>query len=290
MVELKARFDERRNITWARALEEAGAHVVHGLPGVKTHVKALLVVRREAGGVRHYLNAGTGNYHAKTARIYEDFGLFTTDPELTEDVADLFNSLTGYARPHEYRKAVVSPHHTRARILEEIGKTIEARNEDADARIVMKMNSLVDKACIEALYRASQAGVRVDLNVRGICCLRPGVEGVSDNIRVVSVVGRYLEHSRIYGFRRNGESTWLIGSADLMPRNLDNRVELLVPVEDQTLVAEIVDTLDRCFADDTFAWQLDADGEWHRRTGRDRSAHYELMERARERAAAEDEA
>jgi polyphosphate kinase len=290
LVELKARFDERRNITWARALEEAGAHVVHGLPGVKTHVKALLVVRREAGGVRHYLNVGTGNYHAKTARIYEDFGLFTADPELTEDVADLFNLLTGYARPHEYRKAVVSPQYTRTRILDEIEKTIEARGEDSDARIVMKMNSLVDRRCIEALYRASQAGVRVDLNVRGICCLRPGVEGVSENIRVVSVVGRYLEHSRVYGFRRNGESTWLIGSADLMPRNLDNRVELLVPIEDEALVAEIVDTLERCFADDTFGWELAEDGTWIRRTGRERSAHHELMERARERAAAAEDA
>ena len=290
MVELKARFDERRNITWARALEEAGAHVVHGLPGVKTHLKALLVVRREPRGVRHYLNVSTGNYHAKTARIYEDFGLFTTDPELTEDVADLFNSLTGYARPHEYRKAVVSPQYTRARILDEIEKTIEAHRTDADARIVMKMNSLVDRRCIEALYRASQAGVRVDLNVRGICCLRPGIEGISENIRVVSVVGRFLEHSRIYGFRRNGEGTWLIGSADLMPRNLDNRVELLVPVEDESLVAEIVDTLDRCFADDTFGWELAADGTWTRRPGRERAVHYELMERARERAVAEDDA
>jgi len=290
LVELNARFDERRNITWARALEEAGAHVVHGLPGVKTHVKALLVVRREAGGVRHYLNVGTGNYHAKTARIYEDFGLFTADPELTEDVADLFNSLTGYARPHEYRKAVVSPQYTRARILDEIERTIEARREDDDARIVMKMNSLVDRRCIEALYRASQAGVRVDLNVRGICCLRPGVEGVSDNIRVVSVVGRFLEHSRVYGFRRNGASTWLIGSADLMPRNLDNRVELLVPIAEGSLVAEIVDTLGRCFADDTFGWELAADGTWKRRAGRERSAHYELMERARERASADDDA
>ena len=290
MVELKARFDERRNITWARALEEAGAHVVHGLPGVKTHLKALLVVRREAGGVRHYLNVGTGNYHAKTARLYEDVGLFTADPELTEDVADLFNSLTGYARPHEYRKAVVSPQYTRARILEEIETTIAAHGEGGDARIVMKMNSLVDRRCIEALYRASQAGVRVDLNVRGICCLRPGVDGVSDNIRVVSVVGRFLEHARIYGFRRNGESTWLIGSADLMPRNLDNRVELLVPIEDESLVAEIVDTLERCFADDTFAWELNPDGSWTRREGRERAAHYELMERARERAAAADDA
>jgi polyphosphate kinase len=288
MVELKARFDERRNITWARSLEEAGAHVVHGLPGVKTHLKAILVVRREAGGVRHYLNVGTGNYHAKTARIYEDFGLFTADPELTEDVADLFNSLTGYARPHEYRKAVVSPQYTRARILDEIDKTIEARRAEGDARIVMKMNSLVDRRCIEALYRASQAGVRVDINVRGICCLRPGVAGVSENIRVVSVVGRFLEHSRVYGFHRNGESTWLIGSADLMPRNLDNRVELLAPVEDPALVEELVDTLERCFADDTFGWELGEDGAWSRRPGRERSAHYELMERARERAAADD--
>jgi polyphosphate kinase len=290
MVELKARFDERRNIKWSRALEEAGAHVVHGLPGVKTHVKALLVVRREDGGVRHYLNVSTGNYHAKTARIYEDFGLFTADPELTEDVADLFNSLTGYARPHEYRKAVVSPQYTRPRILEEIEKTIEAHRAGQEARIVMKLNSLVDRRCIEALYRASQAGVRVDLNVRGICCLRPGVPGVSENVRVVSVVGRYLEHSRVYGFRRNGEGTWLIGSADLMPRNLDNRVELLVPIEDESLVAEIVDTIGRCFADDTFGWELNADGAWARRSGRERSAHYELMERARERAAAEDDA
>ena len=284
MVELKARFDERRNITWARSLEEAGAHVVHGLPGLKTHVKALLIVRREAGGVRHYLNVGTGNYNSKTARLYEDFSLFTADRVLTEDVADLFNSLTGYARPHEYRKAVVSPQYTRQRILDEIEKTIEAHRDGGDARIVMKMNSLVDRRCIEALYRASQAGVPVDLNVRGICCLRPGVEGISENIRVVSVVGRFLEHSRIYGFRRNGESLWLIGSADLMPRNLDNRVELLVPVEDESLAAELVDTLERCFADDTFAWQLCADGSWERRSGGERSAHHELMERARERA------
>ena len=273
MVELKARFDERRNITWARSLEEAGAHVVHGLPGLKTHLKALLVVRREAGGVRHYLNVGTGNYHAKTARLYEDFGLFTADPELTEDVADLFNSLTGYARPQDYRKAIVSPHDTRAAILDEIDKTIEAHRAAGDARIVMKMNSLVDRRCIEAFYRASQAGVPVDLNVRGICCLRPGVQGVSENIRVVSVVGRFLEHSRVYGFLRNGERRWLMGSADLMPRNLDSRVELLVPVEDERLQAEIADTINRCFADDTFAWDLREDGGWERRSGRSASVH-----------------
>ena len=288
LVELKARFDERRNIKWARALEEAGAHVVHGLPGLKTHLKALLVVRREAGGVRHYLNVGTGNYHARTARIYEDFGLFTADPELTEDVADLFNTLTGHARPHDYRKAVVSPEHTRARILAEIERTIEAHHEGRDARIVMKMNALVDRRSIEALYRASQAGVRVDLSVRGICCLRPGVEGVSENIRVVSVVGRFLEHSRIYGFERGDERLWLIGSADLMPRNLDSRVELLVPVDDERLVAELADTLERTLADDTFGWDLRDDGEWERRSGRERSVQRELIQRARERATAKD--
>jgi polyphosphate kinase len=281
MVELKARFDERRNIKWARALEEAGAHVVHGLPGLKTHLKALLVVRREEGGIRHYLNVGTGNYHAKTARLYEDFALFSADRELTQDVADLFNSLTGHARPHEYAKAIVSPQHTRERIIAEVERTVEAARSGADARIAMKMNSLVDRRSIEALYRASQAGVRVDLNVRGICCLRPGVEGVSDRIRVVSIVGRFLEHSRIYGFERGDESLWLIGSADLMPRNLDNRVELLVPVEPEALVAELRDTLERCFADDTFAWELTGDGRWTRRDGRERSVQDELIERAR---------
>src|SRR5687768_388285 len=175
-------------------------------------------------------------------------------------------------------------------LIDEIEATVKAHENGQETRIVMKMNSLVDRRCIEALYRASQAGVQVDLNVRGICCLRPGVPGVSENIRVVSVVGRFLEHARIYGFRRNGEATWLMGSADLMPRNLDNRVELLVPVDDPSLVQEIVDTLGRCFADDTFGWELCEDGSWKRRSGRERSAHDELMERARERAAAADEA
>src|SRR4051812_29982049 len=176
LVELKARFDERRNIGWARALEEAGAHVVHGLPGLKTHAKALIVIRREGNGVRHYAHIGTGNYNAKTARLYEDFGLFTTDPEITADVADLFNSLTGFARPQSYRKVLVAPSHMRDGLLREIEATVDAHRDGKDARIAMKMNSLVDQRCIEALYRASQAGVRIDLNVRGICCLRPGVE------------------------------------------------------------------------------------------------------------------
>jgi polyphosphate kinase len=285
MLELKARFDERRNISWARALEEAGAHVVHGVPGLKTHAKALLVVRREGDGVRNYVHVGTGNYNAKTARLYEDFGLFTTDRDLTADVADLFNSLTGYARPQEFRKALVSPQYLREGIIGEIDRTIEAAEAGEDARIVMKMNALVDAACIRALYRASQAGVRVDLNVRGICRLRPGIEGVSENIRVVSIVGRFLEHSRIYAFHRGDESRHYIGSADLMPRNLDSRVELVVPVEAPELQAELEDTLERCFADDTFAWVLEPDGEWRRRTRGERSVHAELVERAHERAA-----
>ena len=289
MVELKARFDERRNIVWARALEEAGSHVVHGVPGLKTHAKALLVARREGDGVRNYVHVGTGNYNAKTARLYEDFGLFTTDPDITADVADLFNTLTGFGRPREFRKALVSPMHLRDGILEEIEATVAAHEAGEDARIVMKMNSLVDRRCIEALYRASQAGVRIDLNVRGICCLKPGVEGVSENISVVSVVGQFLEHSRIYGFQRGDETRYLIGSADLMPRNLDTRVELVVPVEAPALRAEIADTLERCLADDTFAWELDADGTWERRTGRERCVHAELKERATERASAASE-
>ena len=286
LVELKARFDERRNIGWARALEEAGAHVVHGLPGLKTHAKALLVVRREGDGVRHYVHVGTGNYHAKTARLYEDFGLFTADRELTADVAALFNSLTGAARLPEYRKAIVAPEHMRGWVLEEIEKTVEAHRRGQDARIVMKMNSLVDARCIRALYRASQEGVPVHLSVRGICCLRAGVPGVSDNITVVSVVGRMLEHARVYSFQRGDEHYYWLGSADLMPRNLDTRVELLVPVEEESLKAELQDTLDRCLADDSFAWELHPDG-WERRSGGERSVQRELMERATQRAAAE---
>jgi polyphosphate kinase len=287
LVELKARFDERRNIGWARALEEAGAHVVHGLPGLKTHAKALLVVRREGQGVRHYVHIGTGNYHAKTARLYEDFGLFTTDREIAQDVAELFNSLTGAARAPDYRKAIVAPDHMRNWFLREVERTVEAHKAGLDARIVLKMNSLVDARCIRALYAASQAGVPVDLNVRGICCLRVGVPDVSENIRVVSVVGRFLEHSRVYGFQRGDERRYWIGSGDLMPRNLDTRVELLTPVTSPPLVAELENTLESCFADDSFGWELRPDDTWERRTGGARSAHRELMERALERASAE---
>jgi polyphosphate kinase len=284
LVELKARFDERRNIGWARALEESGAHVVHGLPGLKTHAKAVLVVRREGTGVRHYVHIGTGNYHAKTARLYEDFGLFTCDRQIAADVAELFNSLTGAARTPEYTSVIVAPDHMRNWFLDEVNRTIEAKRSGQDARIVLKMNSLVDARCIRALYEASQAGVQVDLAVRGICCLRPGVQDISENINVVSVVGRFLEHSRIYGFQRGDECEYWIGSPDLMPRNLDTRVELLVPVRDKSLSSELEATFENYFADDTFAWELGPDGDWTRRSGGTRVLHEELMKRALERA------
>ncbi len=280
LVELKARFDERPNIRWSRALEEVGAHVVHGIPGLKTHAKAILVVRRERGGVRHYVMVGTGNFHAKNARLYEDFGLFTTDRELGQEVANLFNTLTGYSHPERQRKVLVAPGSMREPLIEEIERTATAHREGKPARIVLKMNSLVDQRCIQALYRASQAGVPIDINVRGICCLLPGVQGVSETISVVSVVGRFLEHSRIYAFHYGDESKYYIGSADLMPRNLDTRVELLTPVEDPELRAELDDTLERCLSDDTFAWTLGPDGQWTRRDGATRSAHRELMDRA----------
>ncbi len=264
LVELKARFDERANIEWARKLEETGVHVVYGHPALKTHAKCILVVRREGDGVRHYLHVGTGNYHPKTARLYTDFGLFTTDERLGSDVADMFNFLTGYARPRRYRKALIAPDHLRDGIVDEIERTIAAKEAGRPARIQMKMNSLVDRTCIKALYRASQAGVKVDLNIRGICCLVPGIPGVSENVRVVSIVGRFLEHSRIYAFERGEEQLVLIGSADLMPRNLDTRVELVVPVEDAVLRDDVLDTLERSFADDTHAWDLDTEGTWTR--------------------------
>ncbi|MGE6763683.1 polyphosphate kinase 1 [Corallococcus interemptor] len=284
MVELKARFDERTNIRWANALEEAGVHVVYGIPSLKTHAKAILIVRREGERVRHYVHIGTGNYNPKTARLYTDLGLFTTDPDIGADVADVFNFLTGFGRPRSFRKLLVAPLTMREGLLEEIKKTQAAHTPETPARIMMKMNALVDPGIIRALYDASRAGVRVDLNVRGICCLRPGVPGVSEHIRVVSNLGRFLEHPRIYAFERGAASRCYIGSADMMPRNLDHRVEILAPVEDPALAAQVKDVVERCMVDTSGAWELGADGTWRRRvaaTPNDkRSAQGELMERA----------
>ncbi|HEY8809592.1 MAG TPA: polyphosphate kinase 1 [Solirubrobacterales bacterium] len=287
MVELKARFDEEANIHWAKSMEEAGVHVVYGIPGLKTHVKAILVARREGDRVREYVHIGTGNYNPTTARLYTDLGLFTADPEIGADVAEMFNFLTGYGRPDGYRKLLVSPTTMRDSILGEIGATIEAHRAGEEARIALKMNALVDARCIQALYAASQAGVRVDLNVRGVCCLRPGVPGVSENIRVVSIVGRFLEHSRIYAFLRGEEARVLTGSADLMPRNLDSRVELVAPIDDEALRAELLDVLELCFAENANAWELDSDGVWTRLEappGERRSVQEELRSRHSARA------
>jgi polyphosphate kinase len=245
------------------------------------------VARREGDGVRNYVHIGTGNYNPKTARIYTDFGLFTSDHEIGDDIAEMFNYLTGYARPSGYRKVLVAPFNLKDGIVGEIDRAIEAHSDDHPARIRMKMNSLLDASCIQALYRASQAGVRVELNVRGICALRPGVPGVSENIRVVSIVGRFLEHSRIFSFERPEETKIFIGSADLMPRNLYNRVELLTPVEDEANRGQLADVLDRSFADNTNAWELGSDGVWSRRTTNGdppRNLQSELIEQHTKRA------
>jgi len=289
LVELTARFDERMNIHWAKALEEAGVHVVYGQPALKTHAKCVLVVRREGDGVRNYVHVGTGNYHSATARLYTDFGLFTTDEQIGADVADMFNNLTGFGRPLHYRKVLIAPAHLREGLIAEIDATIAAHSPESPGRIAMKMNALVDGHCIRALYRASMAGVQVDLNVRGICCLRPGLPVVSENIKVVSVVGRLLEHSRVYTFEREGERTVYIASADLMPRNLDHRVELAAPIETPELKEELMDTLERAFADNQSSWDLHGDGAWRRRApGPDepkRNMQLELMEMHARRAA-----
>jgi len=264
LVELQARFDEQSNIQWAKALEEAGVHVVYGHPALKTHAKCVLVVRREGDGVRNYVHIGTGNYNSATARLYTDFGLFTTNEAIGSDVAELFNFLTGFARQRAYRKVLVAPTHMRNAILHEIEQTVAAHSASSPARILIKINALVDPTCIDALYAASQAGVRIDLNVRGICCLRPGVPGLSETIRVISVVGRFLEHSRVFAFERDGEHTVYIGSADLMPRNLEHRVELAVPVEEPMLRSEVLETVELCLKDSHNAWELDRDGRWTR--------------------------
>jgi polyphosphate kinase len=284
LVELKARFDEERNIGWARALERAGVHVVYGFVGLKTHAKCALVVRREGGGIRRYVHIGTGNYHPRTARLYTDFGLLTCRPDLTADVADLFNYLTGFARPRRYRKLLAAPLDLRERILAEVQRVVEAHSPDNPGRIVMKMNSLVDRQSIEALYAASQAGVTVDLIVRGICCLRPGVPGLSEGIRVVSLLGRFLEHERVYRFSDADGTRTYVGSADLMPRNLDHRVEVVTPVEDAHGAAEVELVLESAFHDTRSSWELGPDALWTRRRPEGdepvRSAQQELMAHA----------
>jgi polyphosphate kinase len=264
LVELQARFDEERNIQWARALERAGVHVVYGMSGLKTHSKVALVVRREGDRVRRYVHIGTGNYNPSTARLYTDLGVFTCQEDLAEDVADLFNHLTGFARAPNYRKALVAPDHIRDGILAEIDRVVRAHSPESPSRVVMKMNSVIDGPVIQAIYRASQAGVPVDLIVRGIAGLRPGVPGVSENVRLISIVGRFLEHARIFAFTAGDETGYWIGSADMMARNLDNRVELVAPVEDPAAKAEIQEIIDLQLADTALAWELAPDGTWSR--------------------------
>jgi polyphosphate kinase len=265
LVELKARFDEENNIEWARKLEDEGVHVVYGVRGLKTHAKVCLVVRREPDGIRRYVHLGTGNYNVVTSRIYTDLSYFTCDPAISHDVSDLFNSLTGYARKNSYSKLLVAPTMLRQQLLDRIERETSRHRQHGDGYIAFKMNALVDTQCIQALYHASQAGVRIDLQVRGICCLRPGLPGISETISVTSVVGRFLEHARIYHFRHGGENEVLIGSADLMPRNLDHRVEILVPVQHPRWRELIInDILTVGLRDNVQARRLLADGTYQR--------------------------
>ena len=264
LVEIKARFDEANNIIWARKLEQAGAHVVYGVIGLKTHCKVLLAVRREGSGLRRYVHIGTGNYNHKTARQYVDLGLLSCREELGADVTDLFNTLTGLSRQRVFRRLLVAPITLRTRFLELVEREIAYAKAGHPARIVLKVNSLVDTQVVEALYEASRAGVDIDLVVRGACSLLPGIAGVSDRIRVRSVIGEFLEHSRIWMFGNGGRPEWFIGSADLMERNLDRRVEVATPVEDHGLQARLGRIIDVMMADDRRSWQLQPDGRWVR--------------------------
>jgi polyphosphate kinase len=270
LVEIKARFDEEANISWARSLERAGCHVVYGLVGLKTHCKTALVVRQEGNQIRRYCHIGTGNYHPKTARLYEDFGMLTADPEVGADVTDLFNVLTGYSRQTAYRRLLVAPHGVRRGLIERVEGQIERVRAGDRGLVQFKVNSLVDEEIIDALYRASRAGVRVDLVIRGMCALRPGVPGLSDNIRVRSIVGRFLEHSRVFRFGydaddADADAEYWIGSADLMHRNLDRRVEALVRVTLPSAQDDLRNVLDLAMADESEGWDLDGEGKWHRR-------------------------
>jgi polyphosphate kinase len=287
LVELKARGDERRNIEWSRSLEQAGVHVVYGFPSLKIHAKTTLVVRRESGGLRRYVHLGTGNYNNVTARIYEDFGLFTADPDIAADVADLFNYLTGFGRPAHFRKLLVAPFGLRQRLVEEIRAVADAARAGKRARIRIKVNGLTHVEVIDELYAASDAGARVDLLVRGVCSLKPGVPGLSENISVRSVLGRFLEHSRLFLFEAGERSATFMGSADVMPRNLDHRVEVLAPIENVAIQSELVAALDTLLADTAASWELLPDGVWQRirpkKDERPRSAQATLMRRARRR-------
>ncbi|MDT5342617.1 MAG: polyphosphate kinase [Mycobacterium sp.] len=282
LVEIKARFDEQTNIRWARALEQAGVHVAYGLVGLKTHCKTCLVVRREGSTIRRYCHIGTGNYNSKTARLYEDIGLLTANPDIGADLTDLFNSLTGYSRKLSYRNLLVAPHGIRSGIIERVNREIAAQQETGNGQIRLKMNALVDEQVIDALYRASQAGVRVEVVVRGICALRPGVQGFSENITVRSILGRFLEHSRILHFRSIDE--FWIGSADMMHRNLDRRVEVLAQVKDPRLTTQLNDIFESALDPATRCWELGSEGQW---TASPRAGHtvrdhqVSLMERHR---------
>jgi polyphosphate kinase len=267
LVEIKARFDEQANIKWARALERAGCHVVYGVVGLKTHCKTALVVRQEGSSIRRYAHIGTGNYHPKTARTYEDIGLFTADEQICADVTDLFNVLTGYSRQTDYRSLLVAPYGVRSGLVERIEREREHAEAGHDAHIQFKTNHLVDEQVIDALYRASRSGVRIDLLVRTFCTIRSGVEGLSENITTRSVLGRFLEHSRVYYFGNAGAPEYWIGSADLMHRNLDRRVEVLAQVDDPACSAELRACLDLAFDANTSAWNLGPDDAWRRNEG-----------------------
>jgi polyphosphate kinase len=287
LVEIKARGDERRNIEWSRALEEAGVHIVYGFPGLKIHAKTTLVVRREAGQLRRYVHLGTGNYNAVTARAYEDFGLFTADEDIAADVADLFNHLTGFGRPVNFRKLLVAPFTLLDRLVEEIRAVADAAAAGKKARIRIKVNGLTHPQVIDELYAASEAGARIELLVRGVCSLRPGVSGLSEQIRVRSVLGRFLEHSRLFLFDAADRSVCYMGSADLMPRNLDHRVEVVTPIEDVALQAELAATFEALWRDTASSFELEEGGHWARvhpkKDERPRSGQQVLMRRARRR-------
>jgi polyphosphate kinase len=265
LIELQARFDEVNNITWARTLEGFGVHVAYGLPGLKTHTKTALVVRRDTDGIRRYSHIGSGNYNQHTARLYTDIGLLTASPSIGADLTDIFNALTGFSRQSEYRTLLVAPANMRQRFTDMVKREAENARAGKPARIIAKMNALVDPEIIQHLYEASQAGVDIELIVRGICCLRPGIPGVSDRIKVISIVGRFLEHSRIYYFANNGDEELYFGSADWMPRNFDRRVEVITPIEDRSLHPRVCALLETCLADNRQAWDLASDGTYTQR-------------------------